>query len=84
MPTPVGERACAPGSGAVCVGHLVGELYKSIAKVYVTHIPYRGSGPALNEVVAGQLPIVVDNLPSTLPFIKEERLNPSWWRRQIV
>jgi tripartite-type tricarboxylate transporter receptor subunit TctC len=62
------------GNGTV--GHLVGELYKSMAKVYVTHIPYRGSGPALNDVVAGQLPIVVDNLPSTLPFIKDKRLIP--------
>ena len=62
------------GNGSV--GHLVGELYKSMAKVYVTHIPYRGSGPALNDVVAGQLPIIVDNLPTALPFIKDKRLIP--------
>ncbi len=60
------------GNGSI--GHLLGELYKSMAKVYVTHIPYRGSGPALNDVVAGQLPIIVDNLPSALPFIKDKRL----------
>ncbi len=63
-------------AGNGTVGHLLAELYKSKAKVYVTHIPYRGSGPALNDVVAGQLPIVVDNLPSALPFIKEKRLIP--------
>jgi tripartite-type tricarboxylate transporter receptor subunit TctC len=63
-------------AGAGSVGHLLAELYKSTAKVYVTHIPYRGSGPALNDVVAGQLPIVVDNLPSALPFIKDKRLTP--------
>lgn len=62
------------GNGSV--GHLLAELYKSMAKVYVTHIPYRGSGPALNDVVAGQLPIIVDNLPSALPFIKDKRLIP--------
>lgn len=62
------------GSGSV--GHLLGELYKSSAKVYVIHIPYRGSGPALNDVVAGQVPIIVDNLPSALPFIKDKRLMP--------
>lgn len=62
------------GNGSV--GHLLGELYKRSAKVYVIHIPYRGSGPALNDVVAGQLPIIVDNLPSALPFIKDKRLVP--------
>ncbi len=62
------------GNGSV--GHMLAELYKSMAKVYVTHIPYRGSGPALNDVVAGQLPIIVDNLPSALPFIKDKRLIP--------
>ncbi len=63
-------------AGNGTVGHLVAELYKSMAKVYVTHIPYRGSGPALNDVIAGQLPIIVDNLPSALPFIKDKRLIP--------
>jgi tripartite-type tricarboxylate transporter receptor subunit TctC len=62
------------GNGSV--GHMLAELYKSMAKVFVTHIPYRGSGPALNDVVAGQLPIIVDNLPSALPFIKDKRLIP--------
>jgi tripartite-type tricarboxylate transporter receptor subunit TctC len=63
-------------AGTGSVGHLLAELYKSMAKVFVTHIPYRGSGPALNDVVAGQVPIVVDNLPSALPFIKDKRLVP--------
>lgn len=63
-------------AGNGTVGHLLAELYKSVAKVDVTHIPYRGSGPALNDVVAGQLPIIVDNLPSTFPFIKDKRLIP--------
>ena len=63
-------------AGNGTVGHLLAELYKNMAKVYVTHIPYRGSGPALNDVVAGQLPIIVDNLPSALPFIKDKRLIP--------
>lgn len=50
--------------------HLSGELFKSLAGVQMKHIPYRGSGPALNDVVAGQVPIQFDNLPSASEFIK--------------
>lgn len=50
--------------------HLSGELFKSLAKVEMQHIPYRGSGPALNDVVAGVVPIQFDNLPSASPFIQ--------------
>ena len=52
------------------------ELYKSLSGTFVTHIPYRGAGPALNDTVAGQVPIIFDNLPSALPFIKDSRLVP--------
>jgi tripartite-type tricarboxylate transporter receptor subunit TctC len=50
--------------------HLSGELFKSMAKVTMQHIAYRGSGPALNDVVAGQVPIMFDNLPSASEFIR--------------
>ncbi len=63
-------------SGTGGIGHLQMELYKNLSGVFVTHIPYRGAGPALNDTVAGQVPMIFDNLPSALPFIKENRLVP--------
>ena len=63
-------------SGTGGIGHMQMELYKTLAGVFVLHIPYRGAGPALNDTVAGQVPMIFDNLPSALPFIKDGRLIP--------
>nr|WP_245425248.1 tripartite tricarboxylate transporter substrate binding protein [Phyllobacterium brassicacearum] len=50
--------------------HLSGELFKSMAGVTMEHIPYKGSGPALNDVIGNQVPIMFDNLPSSSGHIK--------------
>lgn len=54
--------------------HLSGELFKSMAGVQMQHIPYKGAGPALNDVIGNQVPIMFDNLPSSSGHIKSGTL----------
>ena len=61
-------------SGTGGIAHLDGELFKVLTGTFIVHIPYRGSGPALTDTVAGQVDTVFDNLPSSLPFIKAGKL----------
>ena len=63
-------------SGTGGIGHLQMELFKNLSGTFITHIPYRGAGPALNDTVAGQVNMVFDNIPSALPFIQQKRLIP--------
>ena len=61
-------------SGTGGIGHLQMELFKSLTKTFIVHIPYSGGGPALRDAVGGQVMIIFDNLPSALPYIKDKRL----------
>ena len=54
--------------------HLVPELFKLVAQVDMQHVPYRGSAPALNDLVAGNVQVMLDQLPSALPMIQGGRV----------
>ncbi|MDO8372471.1 MAG: tripartite tricarboxylate transporter substrate-binding protein, partial [Polaromonas sp.] len=54
--------------------HLAGELFKSQTGIFMTHIPYRGSGPALLDLISGNVDVMFDNLPSAMPQIKGGKL----------
>jgi tripartite-type tricarboxylate transporter receptor subunit TctC len=56
--------------------HLSGELFKSMAGVQMTHVPYKGSAPAVQDLVGGQVQLMFDNLPSSLALIKAGKLKP--------
>ena len=61
-------------SGSGTSVHLSGELFKSMTGCNMLHVPYKGSGPALPALVAGEVHVMFDNLPSSMPFIKGGRL----------
>jgi tripartite-type tricarboxylate transporter receptor subunit TctC len=61
-------------SGSGTSIHLSGELFKTMAGVDMTHIPYKGSAPALTDLIGGQVQVMFDNLTSSLPQIKAGKL----------
>ncbi|WP_425256866.1 tripartite tricarboxylate transporter substrate binding protein [Rubrivivax sp. RP6-9] len=54
--------------------HLAGELFKTMTGTFMVHIPYRGSGPALIDLMGGNMDVMFDNLPSAMPHIKSGKL----------
>jgi tripartite-type tricarboxylate transporter receptor subunit TctC len=70
-----GELAFA-SSGIGGAPHLAGELFKTLTGIDLLHVPYRGSGPAVIDVVAGRVAIMFDAVPSLLPFILADKLRP--------
>ncbi len=63
-------------SGNGSAQHLAGALFESAAGVDMVHVPYKGGGPALNDVVGGQVPLFFGNLASSLPHIQSGKLRP--------
>ena len=63
------------GSGSTgSTGHLAGELFKAMTGTYMVHIPYKGSAPALADMMAGRIHLMFDNLASALPSIKADKV----------
>ena len=54
--------------------HLLGEMLKDVAKVDVVHVPYKGSGPALNDLMGGRIDMMFDNLITSLPLIRSGKI----------
>jgi tripartite-type tricarboxylate transporter receptor subunit TctC len=71
---PGGLAFASSGNGGA--PHLAGELLKSLTGADLLHVPYRGSGPAVIDVVAGRVAIMFDGAPSLLPFILADKLRP--------
>ncbi len=63
-------------AGIGSVSHLLGEQFRLVTGVDIVHVPYKGVGPALTDVVAGQVEVIYDNLPTSLPLILDGRLRP--------
>jgi len=61
-------------SGIAGAGHLAGELFKREAKLDIPHVAYKGGGPAMNDLLGGQVPALFASLPSALPHIKSGRI----------
>ena len=62
--------------------HLAGELFKLQTKTFITHIPYRGAGPALQDLIAGQVDMMFDGLGSSAAHIKGGRIKALMVSRQ--
>ena len=63
-------------SGIGSTLHVAGELFKMMAGVDIVHVPYRGGGPALVDLMSGRVQLMFDNLPTSLEFIKAGKLRP--------
>ena len=63
-------------SGTCSIQHMVGEQFKVSTGTFILHVPYRGAGPALNDLLGGQVDMMFDNLPSSMSHIQANKLRP--------
>lgn len=71
-------------SGVCSIQHMVGEQFKAATGTFILHVPYRGAGPALNDLLGGQVDMMFDNLPSSMSHISSGKLRPlaiAWNKR---
>lgn len=62
-------------SGNGSTNHLAGELLKSMTGIDIVHVPYKGAAPAMNDLVAGHIPLMFDNIPAVLPQVRGRNIN---------
>jgi tripartite-type tricarboxylate transporter receptor subunit TctC len=67
-------RLTMASAGNGTTGHLGGELFKSLTETFITHVPYRGSPQAIQDLIGGQIDLMFDNLSSILPHIRAGRV----------
>ena len=75
----------SPGNGTI--GHMWGEMFKNATGTAMTHVPYKGAGPALNDVLGGQVPVYFDQVAPSVPHIQSGKLRAlavSWDKRLEV
>jgi len=70
---PQGINFCSAGNGSI--NHLSGELFKAKTGISMTHIPYKGSGPATIDLIAGRTQLFFSTVPTILPFIKQNSVD---------
>jgi len=61
-------------SGIGSTNHLAGEMFRAMAGIEMTHVPYRGAAPAMTDLIAGQIQVMFDNMPAVLPQVREGRV----------
>ena len=61
-------------AGTGSTPHMTGELFKMMAKADMLHVPYRGAGPAMTDLLGGQVQVLFDNVPSAIEYIRAGRV----------
>jgi tripartite-type tricarboxylate transporter receptor subunit TctC len=82
IPELIGYAKANPGalnfasSGVGSTLHVAGELFKMMTSVNIVHVPYRGGAPATLDLIAGRAQVMFDNVPTSLPYIRDGKIRP--------